>query len=74
MPNWPMAFVIGMVVLLLALAWLWLLHRPHSETREGLKALGAMSWRDFSGAVLASFTRQAAMKRAVRSLRSGGVR
>lgn len=58
MPNWPMAFVIGTVVLLLALAWLWLLHRPHSETREGLKALGAMSWRDFSGAVLASLQRR----------------
>lgn len=54
MPNWPLALVIGAVVLLLALAWLWLLHRPQSETREGLKALGAMSWREFSGAVLAS--------------------
>ncbi len=54
MPNWPLALAIGAVALLLALVWLWLLHRPHSETREGLKALGAMSWREFSGAVLAS--------------------
>lgn len=58
MPNWPLASVIGAVVLLLALAWLWLLHRPQSETREGLKALGAMSWREFSGAVLAALQRR----------------
>lgn len=54
MPNWPLALAIGAMALLLALAWLWLLQRPHSEMREGLKALGAMSWREFSGAVLAS--------------------
>ena len=54
MPNWPLALAIGGVLLLLALGWLWLLRRPQSETREGLKALGAMSWREFSGAVLAA--------------------
>lgn len=54
MPNWMLAITIGLAVLLPALAWLWLVRLRGDETRDGLKALAAMSWRDFSSTVLAA--------------------
>ena len=58
MPNWLLALVTGAAALLLSLAWIWLLQRPRNETRDGLRALASLSWREFSGAVLASLQRR----------------
>lgn len=54
MPNWTLALAIGAATMLLASAWIWLFELPRHETRNGLKALASMSWREFSGVVLAA--------------------
>lgn len=54
MQNLPLALVIGVAAVLLASASIWFFQFPRNETRDGLKALAAMSWRDFSGAVMAA--------------------
>ena len=54
MPNWTLALAIGATATLLASVWIWLFERPRHETRNGLKALASMSWREFSGVVLAA--------------------
>ena len=54
MPHWIPALAIGAAALLLASAWIWLFELPRHETGNGLKALASMSWREFSGVVLAA--------------------
>lgn len=54
MPNLPLALAIGATAALLASAFIWFFLFPRTETRAGLKALASMSWREFSGVVMAA--------------------
>ena len=54
MPNLLLALIVGIAAMLLASACIWLWQFPRNETRDGLKALASLSWREFSRAVLAA--------------------
>ncbi len=52
MPPWTVPLVACLLLWLAACAYLWLVRRRADETSEGLRALAAMHWRDFSALVL----------------------
>lgn len=45
---WILAFALAAAVWIIAIAYLWLVHRRDDETRAGLTALAGLHWRDFS--------------------------
>lgn len=45
---WILALVLAVVLWVAAAAFLWLIRRRENETREGLKALAGLHWREFS--------------------------
>ncbi|CAE1135231.1 restriction endonuclease [Xanthomonas euroxanthea] len=52
MPPWIVALVASLLLWLAVCAYVWLVRRRADETTEGVHALAAMHWRDFSGVVL----------------------
>ncbi|MFO3705679.1 restriction endonuclease [Xanthomonas codiaei] len=52
MPSWILALLAALLLWLAVCAYLWLVRRRANETTEGVRALAAMHWRDFSAVVL----------------------
>ncbi|MCC4604289.1 restriction endonuclease [Xanthomonas campestris] len=52
MPSWILALLAALLLWLAMCAYLWLVRRRANETTEGIRALAAMHWRDFSAVVL----------------------
>nr|WP_181126341.1 restriction endonuclease [Xanthomonas arboricola] len=52
MPSWIVALVAFLLLWLGVCAYVWLVRRRADETSEGVRALAAMHWRDFSAVVL----------------------
>ncbi|WP_181118609.1 restriction endonuclease [Xanthomonas arboricola] len=51
MPSWIVALVASLLLWLGVCAYVWLVRRRANETSEGVRALAAMHWRDFSAVV-----------------------
>ncbi|MBB2757898.1 UNVERIFIED_ORG: hypothetical protein GGR68_001996 [Xanthomonas campestris] len=51
MPSWTVALVVFLLLWLGVCAYVWLVRRRANETSEGVRALAAMHWRDFSAVV-----------------------
>ncbi|KOB01501.1 membrane protein [Xanthomonas arboricola] len=52
MPSWTVALVVSLLLLwVVVCAYVWLVRRRANETSEGVRALAAMHWRDFSAVV-----------------------
>ncbi|OBR74733.1 hypothetical protein A7D01_07190 [Xanthomonas arboricola] len=51
MPSWTVALVVSLLLWLAVCAYVWLVRRRANETSEGVRALAAMHWRDFSAVV-----------------------
>ncbi|PPU02773.1 hypothetical protein XarbCFBP7408_05860 [Xanthomonas arboricola pv. guizotiae] len=52
MPYWTVPLVASLLLWLGVCAYVWLVRRRANETSEGVRALAAMHWRDFSAVVL----------------------
>ncbi len=52
MPSWILALLAALLLWLAVCAYVWLVRRRADETTEGVRALAAMHWRDFSALVL----------------------
>ncbi|KQQ71667.1 hypothetical protein ASF73_12200 [Xanthomonas sp. Leaf131] len=52
MPSWILALLTALLLWLAVCAYFWLVRRRANETTEGVRALAAMHWRDFSAVVL----------------------
>ncbi|WDM69110.1 restriction endonuclease [Xanthomonas cucurbitae] len=52
MPSWILALIAALLLWLAVCAYVWLVRRRADETTEGIRALAAMHWRDFSAVVL----------------------
>ncbi|NMI52341.1 hypothetical protein E1J25_11640 [Xanthomonas hortorum pv. taraxaci] len=52
MPSWMLALSAALLLWLAVCAYVWLVRRRADETTEGVRALAAMHWRDFSAVVL----------------------
>ncbi|WP_181143238.1 restriction endonuclease [Xanthomonas arboricola] len=51
MPSWTVALVVSLLLWVVVCAYVWLVRRRANETSEGVRALAAMHWRDFSAVV-----------------------
>ncbi|WP_349779987.1 restriction endonuclease [Xanthomonas sp. WHRI 7065] len=51
MPSWTVALVVSLLLWAVVCAYVWLVRRRANETSEGVRALAAMHWRDFSAVV-----------------------
>lgn len=51
-PSWIFALSAALLLWLAVCAYVWLVRRRADETTEGVRALAAMHWRDFSAVVL----------------------
>ncbi|WP_415916963.1 restriction endonuclease [Xanthomonas arboricola] len=51
MPSWTVALVVSLLLWVAVCAYVWLVRRRANETSEGVRALAAMHWRDFSAVV-----------------------
>ncbi|MEA9843839.1 restriction endonuclease [Xanthomonas campestris] len=52
MSHWMLALVAALLLWLAVSGYLWLVRRRANELTEGVRALAAMHWRDFSAVVL----------------------
>ncbi|WP_355583212.1 restriction endonuclease [Xanthomonas cannabis] len=52
MPSWILALVAALLLWLAVCAYFWLVRRRANEADEGIRALAALHWRDFSAVVL----------------------
>ncbi|MCL1570034.1 restriction endonuclease [Xanthomonas nasturtii] len=52
MPSWILAPLVALLLWLAVCAYFWLVRRRADEVHEGVRALAAMHWRDFSAVVL----------------------
>ncbi|WP_184370063.1 MULTISPECIES: restriction endonuclease [Xanthomonas] len=52
MPSWILALLAALLLWLAVCAYFWLVRRRANEIDEGIRALAALHWRDFSAVVL----------------------